>query len=600
MNPHALAHEVATELHTALPAEAGLDVDAIAELLAPPPKADMGDMSFPCFRLAKALKNAPPKIAAQLADAINARTDSLIDTAEPTGPYLNLRLRPHRAAEVALTPWAKADRPEYPASSEKIMIEYSQPNTHKAFHVGHMRNVAVGDALVRLLRATGHEVVAANYFGDVGTHIARCLWGYTELLTDEEREPPAEGRGEWLGEIYARSTITLEDWKEAGEKGDEEAKAKYEAARKRMGEILKAVENREPELTALWDRTRKWSLEEFDEIYAWLGVHFDRLFYESEVDEPSLELVEEYLKKGVFVEDDGAVGIRNPEIKHMPFLLLRKRDGTGLYATKDLALARIKFEEFQIDRSIYVVDVRQSDHFKHVFLTLEKMGFEQAKQCEHVPYEMVELSSGPMSGRKGTVVLFRSLREQMAEALSAEEYLGKHEGEWPAEELAEAKRALSLGAIKYGMLARDLNQKIVFDMSEWLSPEGNTGPYLQYAAARACSILDKAEAMGKRWDPETPLPEGALVHPAEKVVLRELAGLGGAVEQAARQLRPSILCTHLHGLAQAYNSFQNNKECNVIHSEGAVLQGRLALVRAVREALTWGLDLLGIPAPRRV
>ena len=261
--------------------------------------------------------------------------------------------------------------------------------------------------------------------------------------------------------------------------------------------------------------------------------------------------------RGVFVQSEGAVGIFNEEVKHMPFFMLRKRDGTGLYATKDLALARLKFEEHEIDRSIYVVDTRQSDHFRHVFLTLAKMGFPQAGQCEHVPYEMVELPSGPMATRKGNVILFRTLRERMTSHLSVS-YLAKYRGQWPDEEIERTAHQVALGAIKFGMLARDVNQKIVFDMEAWLALEGDTGPYLQYGAARYASILRKAEAADKVLDPALP-HDAARLHAAgaaltqleERQLVLELAQLGPQVHRAAQDLRPSVLCTYLLGLAKA-------------------------------------------------
>lgn len=484
------------------------------------------------------------------------------------------------------------------------MVEYSQPNTHKAFHVGHLRNVCLGDSLVRVLRARGHEVVAANYFGDVGTHIAKCLWGYEQLSPQELEQIPAQGRGEWLGQLYAKSSIALEDLKEAGAQ-DPDKMAKYEAARARMTELLHAIEGRDPKIHALWDETRKWSLEDFAEIYAWCQVKFDIDFFESQVDQSGLALVEEYLEKGVFVESEGAVGIVNDEIKHMPFFMLRKRDKTGLYSTKDLALARLKFEEYDVDRSIYVVDVRQSDHFRHVFLTLKKMGFTQAERCEHVPYEMVELPSGPMAGRKGNVILFRQLREEILQALR-EGYFAKYRGDWSDEEIEERCHQVALGAIKYGMLVRDVNQKIVFDMPQWLKFEGQTGPYIQYAHARTASILSKAEASGQGLSPalldgDGSALEGILARlgaPEEMRLLVAIAGLAPVILQVAEQLRPSILCNYLFDLAKAYSGFQS--ECRVLCEDDGLREARLLLVKAAQGALRWGLLQLGIPAPERM
>ena len=603
-----LSIAVADVVHAVLPPEAGLDRLAVAQWLTPPPDPSLGDLAFPCFRLAKVLRRAPATIATELAAALIPRVAAggIVTAAEATGPYLNLRLRLSEAGTIVLPRLAAGLGEPSPHRREKVMVEYSQPNTHKAFHVGHMRNLSLGDALVRLLRADGYEVVAANYLGDVGAHIAKCLWWYLDVLGDAERRPPADARGEWLGELYTRASNQLDEWRDAAEAGDEGARARLDAARARTTEILQRLEARDPELTAVWKETREWSIDEFDEIYRWCLVHFDRVFFESEVDEPAHEIVDEYLRKGVFVVSDGAVGVFNEEVKHMPFFMLRKRDGTSLYATKDLALARLKFEEHGVDRSIYVVDSRQSDHFRHVFLTLTKMGFPQADKCEHVPYEMVELPSGPMATRKGNVILFRALRERMLAHLETT-YLGKYRGDWPDEEIDETAHFLALGAIKYGMLEQDVNQRIVFDLEAWLELEGNTGPYLQYSAARAGSILRKGAEGGKTLDASrleraeaARACLGALAEAEERELVLALDRLLPTVHQAATTLRPSVLCTHLHELSKAFNRFANAKTCNVIRSEGDLLQARLLLVTAAHQSLVWGLMRLGIPSPRRM
>jgi arginyl-tRNA synthetase len=592
-----LVAEVAHALAAALPPTAGLTEPLVAQLLAPPPKPEMGDFAFGCFRLAKALKEPPPVIATQLCAAID--TSGIIASAEPAGPYVNLRLALARAAALVLPAWARGESPTPPARAEKVMVEFSQPNTHKAFHVGHLRNVCLGDALVRILRANGYEVVAANYLGDVGAHIAKCLWWFLDVLDDAQREPPETAKGEWLGTLYSAATDRLGEWEDAAKAGDQPAQANLDQAKARTTEILQKLEARDPALTAIWTKTRQWSLDEFDEIYAWCGVQFDRVFYESEVDEPGLQLVEEYLQKGVFEVSEGAVGIHNPEIEYMPFFMLRKQDGTSLYSTKDLALARLKFEEYDVDRSIYVVDTRQTDHFKHVFLTLKKMGFAQADKCVHVPYEMVELPGGAMSSRKGTVILFRDLRETMENTLRQEQF-AKYAGEWSEQEIADKAHEVALGAIKYGMLARDVNQKIVFDMPEWMKFEGNTGPYLQYVTARTASILRKGAERGKQLDSGANLDAAyaVLEHQSERALILAISGLTQAVAHAGAELRPAPLANYLHQLAKAFNDFY--RDCKVLESAGERLQARLLQVKATREALAWGLSLLGIPAPERM
>jgi arginyl-tRNA synthetase len=597
-----LARAVARALHAALPTQAGLSEADVEGLLETPPDQSLGDLAFPCFRLAKSLRRPPPEIAVDLASAVEKA--GIVDSATAVGPYVNLRLSLPEAGRLVLPEFALGIPEPAPWRPGRVMVEYSQPNTHKAFHVGHMRNLCLGDALARLLRADGYEVVAANYLGDVGTHIARWLWWYLDELSEEQRTPPDRHRGEWLGQLYADATDQIDRWEEATKAGDDEAKERLSAARARITEILKQLEARDPELTSLWRTTRQWSIDEFEDIYAWSGVTFDRVFSESEVDEPGLALVQEFLDKGVFVESEGAVGVVNEEVEHMPFFMLRKRDGTSLYATKDLALAKLKFEEHQVERSIYVVDYRQVDHFRHVFLTLTKMGFSHAANCEHVPYETVELPDGAISARKGNVILFRTLRETMTSYVR-DNYLEKYRGEWDDAEIDEVAHTIALGAIKYGMLARDVNQRIVFDMEAWLDLEGNTGPYLQYACARIRSIIRKSAAEGKTLDPTVLEDESALRAACvelsaaeEREVVLALDGLNRAVSQAAEQLRPSALCTYLFGIAKAYNRF--NKACNVKQSTGARLQARLLVVHATVEALSWGLGRLGIPAPQRM
>jgi arginyl-tRNA synthetase len=613
-----LAAAAARALHPILPPAAALGLADVEAAITAPPDPTLGDLAFPCFKLAKALRKAPPQIATELAAQITAAITAA-DSGDPTtilaravaaGPYVNLHLDLGRAAALVLPALARGEVPAPPASGTRVMIEYSQPNTHKAFHVGHLRNLCLGDALVRLLRHDGDDVVAANYLGDVGAHIAKCLWWYLDHLRD--RTPPPSDRGEWLGELYSAASNQLELWEEQAKAGDAAAATSLAAARARTTELLQKLEARDPELIAVWSETRAWSLADFAEIYAWCGVHFDRVFFESEVDEPGLKLVDEYVAKGIFVASEGAIGIFNEEVKHMPFFMLRKRDGTGLYATKDLALARLKFEEYRIDRSIYVVDVRQSDHFRHVFLTLKKMGFTQAERCQHVPYEMVELPDGPMATRKGNVVLFRSLRQQMT-AHIRRAYLDQIASEWPEAEILDVAHKVALGAIKYGMLARDVNQKIVFDMPAWLELTGNTGPYLQYTCARAQSILGKCAEVDKTlddailagehgavrrcWPGEGTAPDLEL-HPDERALLLALDRLPASAHAAAQQLRPSLLCTYLFELAQSFNTF--NAHCPVKPSEGALLQRRLLLVTATLAAMRHALGLLGIPTPTRM
>ena len=353
------------------------------------------------------------------------------------------------------------------------MIEFSQPNTHKGFHVGHLRNAALGDSLCRIFRYNGYEVVAANYFGDVGTHIAKCLWYF---LNHCDESPPDELRGEWLGELYTKSVQLLETLE-----GEEAQQAQTE-----ISNLLRRMEEKDPELSKVWEETKQWSMDDFKEIYRWLDIHFDHDFYESDVDEEGRQMVLEGEKNGTFIRSEGAIGI-DLETENLGFFMLLKSDGNTLYSTKDLALARRKFDQFSVDRSVYVVGAEQTLHFKQVFATLNRMGYSQAERCYHLPYALVMLPSGKMSSREGNVILFSDMRKQMRDYI-LDGLLVEQNREWDEKEVEETSHRIALAAIKYGMLSQDPNKPIVFSMEDWLVSEGDTGTYLVYAYVRIRSI----------------------------------------------------------------------------------------------------------------
>jgi arginyl-tRNA synthetase len=550
-----------------------------------PPEATMGDYALPCFRFAKVLRRKPQEIAEQLAATLQASGNEWLQEVNVVGAFLNLTLAPGQLAQYLLP--AMTDRSyfrrlptywlEHP---EKVMVEYSQPNTHKIFHVGHMRNVALGDSLGRLYEYCGYPVVFANYIGDEGAHIAKCLW----YIRKHGLKAPTENRGEWLGEMYVKATHLLEDAADADE-------AVYQ---EEISAVLKAIESKRGEIYEQWLETREWSLADFNEIYHWTGARFDHVFCESFVSEESQEIVAEYHgDKGVFIEDDGAIGVDLKDDK-LGFLILRKRDGNTTYATKDLALARRKYEDFKVDRSLYVVGSEQNLHFKQVFKTLEKMGFEQAASCFHLSYGMVGLPEGKMSSRKGNVIAFKEMKQRLGAELDRQ--LDKYRGEWSEEELADANHKLSVGAIRYGMICSDPVKEIVFDFKDWLSFDGNTGPYLMYSYARTRSILRKAHDQG--FAPDLTRP-GSLGAPEERELLRYLNDFNPAVLQAMEMKKPSILAHHLFDTCKVYNRFL--AQLSVLKAATDEQRGaRLALLEAFSTTLKTGLGLLGIQPPERM
>lgn len=558
---------------------ASSELPAIFDALVEPPSSEMGDLAFPAFSLAKALRKGPPVIAKELAAQMKA--DELIEKVEAAGPYVNFHLRPQGLGEKLLAQILSGAffKTALTENTPKTMVEFCQPNTHKELHVGHMRNASLGDAVVRIMRYAGYSVISATFPGDMGTHVAKCLW----YLKYHNQEPvPETHKGEWLGRMYSKASIKLED----------ETGTPQEAInRQQLTDILRQLESKQGEFYDLWKETREWSIELMKEAYAWADISFDQWYWESEMDTPSVEYVKKLYAEGKLVKSDGAIGMDLSE-DNLGFCLLLKSDGTGLYATKDLELARRKFQDFKIEKSIYVVDMRQALHFQQVFKVLEKLGFPQAKNCHHLQYNYVELPEGPMSSRKGNIVPLMVLVHSM-EKMVKDTYLEKYRGEWSDEEIDRVARQVAQGAIKYGMVKIDSNKKIVFDLKEWLKIDGDSGPFIQYSAARIQSVERKVGTVSAmpKWE--------LLVHPTEKRLMQQILHFHHVVLLAAENDRPSVLATYLYELAKRYNHFYH--ECSIGQAGSEELKGaRLALSRAVGEILNNGLALLGIPTPDRM
>lgn len=572
---------IASAIETALVKEfdsSPLNTSEIYKLLSPPPKSGMGDLAFPCFPLAKVLKMGPPQIAGKLLESFSQL--KLVDSCKAFGPYLNFYFNTEEIGKYIIP---KINSKEYfktklVSSAPKSIIEFSQPNTHKELHVGHMRNLCLGDALVKFYRYAGIETLSTTFPGDVGTHVAKCLWYYKEHNTESA---PEVRKGAWLGSLYTKANNLLEL-----QLGTD----KEEGNRAALTLILKELHAGSGEYYDLWQETRNWSIELMQEVYTWANVEFDSWYWESDVDAASVSLINEYYEKGLFIKDKGAIGI-NLEEEKLGFCLLLKSDGTGLYATKDIELARRKFEDHKVERSIYVVDNRQALHFKQVFNVLGKMGFENSKNCHHLQYEMVELPGGAMSSRKGNVVALQKLIDEMESKIKTD-YLARYAQEWSAQEIERTAHIVAAGSIKYGMTRVDSNKKIIFDISEWLKLDGESGPYIQYVHARISSMVAKAEV------DETKCNFSLLEKQIEKDILGQLLGFNAVMQSCIEQSKTHLLCHYLYSLAKSFNSFY--AECPILKEEESLKQTRLALATAVKTTLCEGLALLGIEAPLKM
>lgn len=576
-----------SKLESNLPAE--LSVVDFFRTLEQPPEKSLGDYALPCFRFAKAIKKNPNEVATELKRLLEEEKNPWVESIVLKGAFLNIFTNQKEVAKNIVPNLVSGkgfallkNRPEF--QKTKVMIEFSQPNTHKEFHVGHGRNVCLGDSICRIFRYNGYKVIAANYIGDEGTHIAKCLWG-VENYQGEPLTDKTPNKAEWLGQRYVEANTKL---KEAAT--DEAKKLEYN---KQVSLILKEIENKSGKYYETWEKTRQYCLQDFDNIYSWLDVKFDHFFYESEVSEASQDIVEEYIKKGLFVEDNGAIGFDMSD-KKLGFFMARKSDGTTLYITKDLALAKVKFNDFDIDRSIYVVGNEQNFHFKQLFYALEKMGFPQASKCYHLSYGMVVRPDGKMSSRAGNSFTFLQLKDLVIDEINV--YLEKYKDQWTPKELEETAHKLAVGAIKYGMLQADPSKDIVFDPKEWVSFEGNSGPYLMYSYARTQSILRKAQEQGL---------EGSLTHldllthESERDLMRHLYDFNQIVVHACENYRPSTIANHLFFTCKAYNRFYT--EVSVMKAETEELKlARLSLLKAFADTLKTGLYLLGITPPEKM
>ncbi len=565
---------------------------ALRAQLNPPPKVEMGDLAFGCFALAKERRQAPAAIARDLAAAL--RPQGPVARVEAAGPYVNFFLAPagvledlsRALADGSFDARLRAPRPR------RVMIEFSQPNTHKAFHVGHLRNVVLGDSLVRLLRARGHDVVAANYYGDFGIDVAKCLWW---LRTHPALTPPATGRTTWLGDAYTQATLALE----AAHARDPDEGRRLQAE---VRAVLRALEEGEPDVAALYRETRQWCLDEFRSIYADLGVAFDVEFYESEMEAAGQRVVDEFLARGVFERSQGAV-ICDLSDRGLGAALVRKSDGASLYLTWDLALAREKFDRYDIEQSIYVVGSEQTLHFRQLFAVLERMGYERARDCRHVAYELVMLPEGKMSSRRGTAIPMARLSEAVRAAVAARMAAappGEGVAALGAADRAEAERRVALACLRYGMLGVGTNRRVVFDLEEWTNPEGDTGAYLLYVLARIAGIFRKAGGPaggpGPAAGPAGDAP--VLVHEAERALLNHLLHLPETVARAEAELEPALLAHYLFDGAQRFSRFY--QECPVLKAEGPVRRARLLLLGATQAVFESGLALLGIEPVREM
>jgi arginyl-tRNA synthetase len=545
-------------------------------------------------RAGKGTGKPVPQRAQEMSEQVKAQIGSVegISHIEAVKGYLNVYFKTSdyasRVVDEVLSRGVEFGRGG--TKSETVMVEYAQPNTHHSFHIGHARNTILGEVLARLVEFAGYKTIRASYPGDLGLGVITVMWIYNKLYKGQEPAGVHE-RGQWLLKLYVEATNLLE--KKENETPEQTAQREaYDAERR---EMYRKWDAGDPYVRELWRETREWSLEELREVLHMLDVKMDVWFYESDVDEPSKAIVDELIAKNIADDErpqGGAVIVKIDEKlgltkeKYRTNIILRN-DGTTLYLTKDLALAKVKFEQYHVDRSIYVVDSRQSLHLQQAFAILKLWGFPQSEKCYHLGYGFVSLPEGAMSARRGRVVLFKDVADEAVKRVLAFE--SEKSGDVSESEREKVAYQIGMGALIYSMLSVDNNKDIVFDINEALSFDGRTGPYIQNAFVRANSILKKVKAGS-----EASFDYELTKHETELVEL--ISRFPQAVQQAADEYRPLVMAAYAYDLANTFHSFYH--AVNVQQTENEKTRNaRLRLVMAAKQTIQNALKLLSIQTP---
>ncbi|MFA6889051.1 MAG: arginine--tRNA ligase [Candidatus Woesearchaeota archaeon] len=531
------------------------------------PDHKFGDVAFPCFALAKHRKKSPQLIAHDLAVKLNSVLPSDIEAVSAEGPYVNITFNKKNIALLVLTK-IQTQKESYGSTQQKqkIMIEFSSPNTNKPLHLGHIRNNTLGDSIARIFTFLGNEVIKACLVNDRGIHICKSMLAYKKWGHNKNPDKKSDF---FVGEFYVLFA----------KKATEHPELEQEAQ-----EMLQLWEKGDKETIALWKKMNQWVYDGFEKTYAQLGITFHRYYYESEIYTFGKEIVLDGLKRGIFFEKEGAI-VAPLEDVGLPNKVLMRSDGTTIYMTQDIYLAQKKFIDYPLQSSVYVVGSEQNLHFQQLFAILNQLGYKWANSCYHLSYGMVNLPEGRMKSREGTVVDADTIINEMTTL--AKEEISKRHPELSSIELQNRSRQVGLAALKFHMLRTDAAKDMVYNPKESISFEGETGPYIQYTHARICSILKK-----------TKLPEKLDLQglgEKENYLITLLEKFPATIEDAAKHYKPSYITRYLLDICQEFNSYYH--DVNVLNAEENIKNARLYLLNCIKIVLENGLNLLGIEAP---
>ncbi|MDR1399103.1 MAG: arginine--tRNA ligase [Treponema sp.] len=571
-----LKARVAAALNDLLQDAGAMTIEASAVIAETPPKPEMGDLGFPMFSFAKFLRKGPAQIAQALATKLATQTGQASATFTVDGPYLNARLNRGEVArallERALNEAAPFGKPQTLAGS-RIMVEFSSPNTNKPLHLGHLRNDVLGESVSRILTACGADVWKVCIINDRGVHICKSMLAYKEH--GEGKTPESEGvkSDHFVGNFYVRFHLMSQN--------DPQAEA-------RSQDMLRKWEAGDPETLYLWKKMNNWTVSGIKQTYERTGVSFNQYYFESQTYLKGRDEVLKGLESGLFYKEaDGSVWV-DLSAEQLDKKVLLRKDGTSLYITQDIGTAISRHNDWPFDKLVYVVGSEQQYHFKVLFTILQKLGFAWTQNLYHLSYGMVNLPDGKMKSREGTVVDADDLLDSL-HALALNEIRSKEREEAVGDPDATAEK-VALAALHYYLLQVSPSKDMLFDPTESLSFNGNTGPYLQYMGARVSALLRKAPPELKAEASNGEL----LVSDTEWDLVKTLANYENVIASAAALMDPSVLAAYLYDLSKSFSRFYH--DCPILSAETpALASARLALSQAVLRVLKDTLGLICVP-----
>lgn len=567
--------------------------------LAPTKKEFEGSYTFVVFPFLKISQTTPENTGNLIGEYLKANVPAVSDFNVVKG-FLNLVLNERVWLDLFQKIYNNPTVGQLPPNGQKVMVEYSSPNTNKPLHLGHLRNNFLGYSVAEILKANGYEVIKANLVNDRGIHICKSMVAYQHFGNGETPESSGLKGDHLAGKYYVKFDIEYKNQiKEliAGGQSEEDAK-KNAPLLLEAQEMLRKWEAGDEAVVSLWKQMNGWVYAGFDATYRKMGVNFDKFYYESDTYLLGKDIVEEGLAKGVFFKkENGSVWV-DLTAEGLDEKLVRRADGTSVYITQDLGTADLKYKDFQIDKSVYVVGNEQDYHFDVLFKIMRKLGRSYGEGLYHLSYGMVDLPTGKMKSREGTVVDADDLIQEMID--TAEHHtkeLGKIEG-FTEDQAKELYEILGLGALKYFLLKVDPKKRMLFNPQESIEFQGYTGPFVQYSHARIAAILRKAEQIGVNFESQDFSSLSELAE-SETALIQMLNEFERKIKMAGVEYSPSIIAQYLFELAKEYNRFY--AELPIFHEKDQTIQSfRVALSALTAKTIKRGMSLLGIHVPERM